>query len=330
MTNFFPINIDEAHLTEFRDSAIDPEIAALNFRSFDGSNENELDEAFTLLIEKPDHNNNGTLAGKSQNDLANTLRSGGWMFKGYKGICVKPNSPRKVKDENGKEKTIKYESPRGAGNQQIFIPCLSVRAGLEIATKMGEEVEKEYRQRIELLSPDKEDPDFWDWYLEHEGFIIITEGAKKACSLVSNGYPAIGLNGIWGWGTNDRDMFGNIEKDDRGKSLKTIHPDLEPFLDGREIVLALDRETTPDKVKMVEMAKVAFVRALDGEGIVVADLKWRNAKGSTKGIDDYIAAKGVKALDKIYAKRSEIQPLEFRLKNEHIENVCQKLKANRL
>jgi putative DNA primase/helicase len=243
------------------------------------------------------------LAGKSQNDLAKALRSGGWIFKGYKGVCVKPNSPRRVKDENGKEKIIKYESPRGAGNQQIFIPCLSVRAGLEIATKMAEEVEKEYRQRIELLSPDKEDPDFWDWYLEHEGFIIITEGAKKACSLVSNGYPAIGLNGIWGWGTNDRDMFGNIEKDDRGKSLKNIHPDLEPFLDGREIVLALDRDANPTTARRVDNAKASLVRTLDGEGIPISDLKWR----SPKGVDDYIAAKGVKAFDRLYTNRKSIK-----------------------
>ena len=308
MTNFFPVNIDEPHLADFRDSAIAPDIAALNFRSFDGSNDNELDEAFTLLVEEPNHNNNGTLAGKSQNDLANTLRSRGWIFEGYKGVCVKPNSPRKVKDENGKEKDIKYESPRGRGKLQLLIPRMSVRAGLEIVSKLGEEVAKEYRHRIELSAPGAEDPGFWDWYLEHDGFIIITEGIKKACSLVSNGYPAIALNGMWGWGTNIKDMFGNVERDDLGKSLKTIHADLEPFLDGREIVLALDREATPDKVTMVEMAKAAFVRALDGEGIVVTDLKWRNAKGSTKGIDDYIAAKGVKALDKAYAKRSEIQP----------------------
>jgi hypothetical protein len=308
MTNFFPDNIDEQHLAEFRSSAIADDIAALNFPSFDGSNEDELDEAFTLLIEKPDHNNNGTLAGKSQNELAKALRSGGWMFKGYKGVCVKPNSPRKVKDENGKWKDIRYESPRGKGKLQLLIPRISVRAGLEIASKLGEKIAEEYRHRIDLSTPGAEDLGFWDWYLEHDGFIIITEGIKKACSLVSNGYPAIALNGMWGWGTNIKDMFGNVERDDRGKSLKTIHPDLEPFLDGREIVLALDREATPDKVKMVEAAKAAFVRAIDGEGIVVTDLKWRNAKGSTKGIDDYIAAKGVKALDKAYANRSEIQP----------------------
>jgi predicted P-loop ATPase len=298
--------IEDRHAQELKASALTNDIAALNFRSFDGSNEDELDGAFTLLIEEPDHNNNGTLAGKSQKDLANTLRAGGWIFEGYKGICVKPNLPRKGKDENGKEKDIKYESPRGQGKLQLLIPRISVRAGLEIVSKLGEEVAEEYRHRIDLSAPGVEDPDFWDWYLEHDGFIIITEGAKKACSLVSNGYPAIALNGMWGWGTNIKDEYGNVEKDNCGKSLKTIHLDLEPFLDGREIVLALDREADVGKAKMVEMAKAAFVRALDGEGILVTDLKWRNPIGKTKGIDDYIAAKGVKALDRSYANRSDV------------------------
>jgi hypothetical protein len=302
MSNNFN-SIDDRHAQEFTDSAIAADIVNLNFRSFDGEDENAIDEAFTLLIAEPKHSNNGTLAGTSQKDLANILRGGGWIFEGHRGICIKPNFPRKVKDENGKEKDIKYESPRGTGSLQLFIPHVSVRAADAIAAKNGLTIE-----RAEQLSPEEVDPSFWEWILTTDIPSIITEGAKKACSLVSNGYSAIGLNGIWGYGTNIKDMFGNVEKDDRRKSLKTIHPDLEPFLDGREIVLALDREADPDKAKTVEMAKAAFVRALDGEEIVVTDLKWKNDKGSTKGIDDYIAARKVKALDRLYTNRSEIEP----------------------
>ena len=99
---------------EFRASAIADDIAALNFRFWNPLNENDLDEVFTLLVSEPEHRNNGTLAGRSQNDLANTLRSGGWIFEGHMGVSVKPDSPRK----NAEGKVIKYESPRGAGNQQ--------------------------------------------------------------------------------------------------------------------------------------------------------------------------------------------------------------------
>jgi putative DNA primase/helicase len=288
--------IDKRHAQEFTASAISSDIAALNFRSWNPLDENDLDDVFTLLIAAPEHRNNGTLAGRSQNVLANILRSGGWIFEGYRGISVKPDSPRK----NIEGKVIKYESPRGAGNQQLFIPRLSVRAGLVIAAKLGAAVEQEYRQRIELLVPEAADLGFWDWYLEHDGFIIITEGAKKACSLVSAGYPAIALNGVWGWGTNEKDMFGEIERGDFGESLKILNPDLEPFLAEREIILAFDRDESPLTVKKVEAAKTRFCQEIEGIVAGVTQLKW----SGHKGIDDLIAAKGVKALDKAYAKRS--------------------------
>jgi putative DNA primase/helicase len=64
-----------------------------------------------------------------------------------------------------------------------------------------------------------------DWFLSTGLPLIITEGAKKAAALVSAGYPAIALNGVWGWGTNEKDMFGEIERGDRGESLKILNPD---------------------------------------------------------------------------------------------------------
>jgi putative DNA primase/helicase len=296
MTN---INIDQQHLAEFNASKIESIIAALNCRSWNPEDEHDLDEVFTSIIPAPEHNNNGTLAGTSAQQLAGILRSGGWIFEGYKGVCVKPNAPRQDKDG----KTIKYESPRGVGNQQLFIPRVSVQAGIEIAIKFGSDFEQEYRQRIELLNFQAEDTGFWAWFEGTKIPIIITEGVKKALALISAGYPAIGLNGVWGWGTNIKDLFGGVEKDDRGKSLKTLHPDLEPFLDGRELVLAFDRDTNSATVRMVEAAKVALIQAIDDDPIEVTDLKWR----THKGIDDYIAAKGTKALDRIYSNRSEVK-----------------------
>ena len=306
-------NIDPQHIQDFRDSAISDDIADLNFRSFDGNDENELDEVFTLLIPEPDHSNNGTLSGTPQQELAAILRSGGWSFEGHKGKCVKPNSPRKVKDEKGnvvkdaegKEKVIKYESPRGFGSLQLLIPRVSWAIGRKIAAKAGSVVEAKYLARMDAnANPCELDCGFWDWILDTDLPIIITEGAKKACSLVSAGYPTIALNGIWGYGTNIKDMFENVERDEKGKSLKTIHPDLDPFLDGREIILAFDRDINPNTVRIVEAAKAAFLRTIGDDEIKVTQLKWR----TPKGIDDYIAAKREKGLDRIYTNRKEITP----------------------
>ena len=278
---------------ELKASAISDDIAALNFRTWNPFNENDLDEVFTLLVLEPEHRNNGTLAGRSANDLANTLRSGGWIFEGHLGVSVKPDLPRK----SAEGKIIKYESPRGAGNQQLFVPRVSVRVAAEIARKLGV-----VRDLNPILAPAAEDVGFWDWFLSTGLPLIITEGAKKAAALLSAGYAAIALNGVWGWGSNEKDMFGEIERGDRGESLKILNPDLEPFLDDREIVLAFDRDDSPVTIRKVEAAKTRFREEMEGIVAGVTQLKW----SGHKGIDDFIAAKGVKALDKAYAKRLEL------------------------
>jgi putative DNA primase/helicase len=278
---------------EFRASAIADDIADLNFRTWNPLDENDLDEVFTLLVAEPEHRNNGTLAGRSQNDLANTLRGGGWIFEGHRGVCVKPDSPRK----NADGKVIKYESPRGAGNQQLFVPHVSIRIADEIMGKLGF-----VREHPELLPPTDIDREFWVWYLSTDLPLIVTEGAKKAASFVSAGYPTIAFNGVWGWGTNEKDMFGEIERGSHGESLKILNPDLEPFLDDREIVLAFDRDDSPLTVKKVEAAKTRFRQEIEGIVTGVTQIKWTGYKGA----DDFIVGKGVKALHKAYAKRLEL------------------------
>jgi putative DNA primase/helicase len=305
MNNFLATNIDDRHLVEFKASAIAEDIIELNFRSWNPENENDLDEVFTLLVSEPEHRNNGTLAGRANEQLANTLRppwwrasrSGGWIFNGYKGVSVKPNSPRT--DSEGK--VIKYESPRGVGNQQIFIPCISARVGRIIATKIGQDAAIEYIKRTELRLPESEDTGFWG-FISTDFPLVVTEGVKKSAALVSAGYAAIALNGVWGWGNNVKDLFGEVEKGNRGENLKTLHTDLKPFLNSTEIVLAFDRDENPSTVRTVERAKTLFVREIEGEVSRITQIKWRGHKGA----DDYIAAKGIEALDRSYANRAEI------------------------
>jgi hypothetical protein len=313
MNNFLATSIDEQHLTEFKASEIAEDIIELNFRSWNPENENDLDEVFIQLVLEPEHRNNGTLAGPANQQLANILRSGGWIFKGYKGISVKPNSPR----TNSEGKVIKYESPRGVGNQQIFITRISVRVGHLIASKIGQDTAIEYAKRTELRLPESEDTEFWEWFYSKGFALVITEGVKKAAALISAGYAAIALNGVWGWGNNVKDMFGEIEKDDRGNKLKTLHPDLETFLNGREIVMAFDRDDISSTIHKVERAKTMFVREIEGEAVCVTQIKWRGHKG----IDDYIAAKGVKALDRAYANRSEIAQSKTKEERKTCGNV---------
>jgi Domain of unknown function (DUF3854) len=297
---------------EFKASAIADDIADLNFRTWNPLDENDLDEVFTLLVAEPEHRNNGTLAGRSQNDLANTLRGGGWIFEGHRGVCVKPDSPRK----NADGKTIKYESPRGAGNQQLFVPRVSVRIADSIAEKFGV-----VRERTKSLAPEAEDLEFWAWFLSTTLVLIITEGAKKAAALMSAGYPAIALNGVWGWGTNEKDMFGEVERGSHGESLKVLNPDLVTFLDEREIVLAFDRDEKPDTIKTVEAAKKRFRQEIEGIAAGVTQLKWKGYKG----VDDFLAAKGANKLDLAYSKRVCVELPILKEKRETIGDLSLKL-----
>jgi putative DNA primase/helicase len=236
LTNFQP-----EHIKEFRDSAIDDDIANLNFYSLLVGDEEGANYLYEKLNIEIDHLVGGSPKGSfgdygasGDAKLVNALLSGSWGFEGFKGVCAKLNSPLKL---NGKE--AKYLSVFGKGNQQLHIPKVTFKIGLEIATKS--DVRAEYIDRFgDDFPKDRslEDKGFWDWVLTLDKplQIIITEGAKKSCSLISAGYLAIGLNGMWGWGSNVKaldgekaDNFGN-KLDDKGKKEKLIHPDLVPFL----------------------------------------------------------------------------------------------------
>jgi P4 family phage/plasmid primase-like protien len=287
-------NLDTNHLQHLTESAISIDIAALNFYSWDANDENGGDNVFDLLVDNPKYRNNGTLSGGSNNALANVIRAGGWVFEGRLGVSVKPDCPRIVDG-----KIIKYESVRGC--QQLFVPRVSIRAAMAIAAKLG--IDREFDITTNTNS---EDLGFWDWFLSTGLPLIITEGCKKACAVVSAGYPAIALNGVYGWGSNDRDMFGNIEVDDSGDRIKTIVPELMPFIVDREIVMAFDLDDKPKTIAYVRRALHRFATSIVDISSRVSQLKW----AGSKGIDDLIVVKGVKNLDRIYNKRMPVKSVE--------------------
>jgi putative DNA primase/helicase len=276
------------HLAEFKASAIADDISVRNLRSFEPStnpndtgSEYELDEVFGILIDNPEHVNNGTLSGATLRLLFNILCHGGWVYEGRKGKIVKPNEPRKGKqkkilDADSKldieQKLIKYESVRGKGNQQIFIPHVTVRASLLIAKNL----------EIANYVPSSEDPsaidtNFWDCMAKGDYPIFITEGVKKTLSIISNGFPAIGLNGVCGWSNG---------KDENGKRL--IHQELLPFLNKkREWIIAFDIDKSPRTVKSVNAEKLAFCNCIEGKVSKVSEVNWNEAY---KGIDDFLAS----------------------------------------
>ncbi|QFS50775.1 hypothetical protein GXM_08269 [Nostoc sphaeroides CCNUC1] len=122
---------------------------------------------------------------------------------------------------------------------------------------------------------------FWAWVMAHPEIpVILTEGEKKGGCLLTLGFVAIALPGIWN---------GRVGKED----LEYLHPDLVPMAQkGRKFVILFDYETKPKTKQQVFSAtrrtcQVILQLACQCEVAVLP--------GPEKGIDDWVVALGKKA-----------------------------------
>ena len=120
--------------------------------------------------------------------------------------------------------------------------------------------------------------------LKKNGDVIITEGEKKADSLVFHGFTAIGLAGVDCW----RD----------GRSTEML-PELEAMnWRGRNVFIAFDSDvTTKDSVQRALKA-LACKLTEKGAKVRIATLPC-DLDGSKNGADDFIVKYGKEALDQL-------------------------------
>jgi hypothetical protein len=125
-------------------------------------------------------------------------------------------------------------------------------------------------------------PHFWKWLQNHPEIpIILTEGEKKAACLLSQGWVAIALPGIWN---------GRVGKKDFNE---TLHPDLVPMAQpGRKFIICFDFETNPKTQFALYQATCRTAKVIEAAGCVcqIALLP-----GPEKGVDDFVAAWGKEA-----------------------------------
>ncbi|MEM8780696.1 MAG: plasmid replication protein, CyRepA1 family, partial [Cyanobacteria bacterium P01_G01_bin.49] len=252
------------------------------------------------------------------------LENGGWWCSGLDLLthndslwgCFKPNTPRITTDYNDqghfkRQKTVKYEHPPKA-DTEIFALKVSYRIGLNIAKTVG--LEKQYRHRIlqtyrntiltdELSATgpydllyfpqfmESVDLGFWLWVINNPSLpLVITEGAKKAGALLSGGYCAIALPGIFNGYRQAKDETGS----------KIGQPHLIPQLQilatqGREIYFAYDSDSKLSTIANVNRAIEKTAKLLEKEGCSCKVIGWSNEH---KGVDDFIVARGIEAFEK--------------------------------
>lgn len=142
---------------------------------------------------------------------------------------------------------------------------------------------------------ESEDARFWNWLLSRPEIpVIITEGAKKSAALLSAGFAAIAVPGVWNTVTTPKDSQGNKT------GLPVIHEDIAPFINPqRRIYVAFDQDIKPKTAKAVAVAITRFARLAALQKCDVLNVRWRPDMG--KGADDVIARNGVQAMEEAIA-----------------------------
>lgn len=150
-----------------------------------------------LISDKLDRINcNGRVAEKYLKKYSH-LSDGGWFLPVLNPLadfsddywgCLKPVNPRTYQD-GIKLKTIKYEHPPGMPVQPFF---------LRVTARVWERIAQRYGVAMpELLPQTCYGKEFWKWVIANNLPLVITEGVKKAGSLLCAGYVGIGVPGIW-------------------------------------------------------------------------------------------------------------------------------------
>ena len=179
-----------------------------------------------------------------------------------------------------KGKVRKYENPAKRGQVGGFA-CVSKEIWQKVAARHGLTLPTDISDRY------WHGKEFWDWVIANNLPIVITEGMKKACSLLSLGYGAIALSGI---------TMGRQTLADGSVKLQEY---LEIFTtSGRDIYFCFDAETKSKTLFDVHLAQSRTGKLFADAGCNVKIIELPLLPNTDKtGADDFIVAKGAIAFD---------------------------------
>ena len=262
-------------------SSVDPEIVTLNVELLRGY------QPFERLFysDKIQRLNTGRLPSWIFKRYAH-LEQGGWWCSGVNPVtgegdlwgCFKPSRPR---IDAAKGKSQKYEHPLKA-QATLFALKVTDAVWQKVANRYG----------VEVLPTDiderRGDRGFWKWVANLKEIpVVLTEGAKKAASLLSQGFAAIGLPGIW----------GAYRKND---GLPSLIPQIECFAsNGKKIYLAFDQDEKRSTRQTNRKALWCTAKLLKDKGCDARIIAW---EPWIKGVDDLIVAKGGKHFTACYQR----------------------------
>ncbi|QHG20879.1 DUF3854 domain-containing protein [Nostoc sp. ATCC 53789] len=276
-TTEYPNNLTAAEYHELlAGSAIHPALIERNFFHVEGESVYD----FLFISDKIPRKNAGRVTDGYLKLYQHLLLGGTWIqsldpFKNWQPMewgRIKPNFPR-IDWQKGKP--VKYESPPKTPNRVTYF---------DVANPIWDRVAKRYlikryHSLLALRLLDKLNPlIFWEWIKQHPEIpIILCEGEKKAACLLSLGFVAIALPGIWN---------GRVGKQDFDERL---HPDLVPMAQaGRKFIILFDYETSSKTRWSVFQATVRTAKAIESAG---SECEVALLPGPEKGVDDFVVSR---------------------------------------
>ena len=255
------------HLQELTASGIDQTIIEANFESLYGNTAIEVVAGDYLDSLGGDAHQYATAPVRKALDLYDHLPDGGWWCSGLDPLNnwekmswgqFKPDNPRTSPDDPSK--SIKYE-----GQYQV-------------------------EARATFLD-DPNRPELWPEVAKDVSApIYLMEGSKKSGLLLTLGYAAIALPGIW---------MG------RRKDPERLIRELETFArPGREFIFVFDADEKRKTRQAVAKAIRATAKLLEAKGCKVRVARWLPSLG--KGIDDVWASAGADTVHEVLAAASPL------------------------
>ncbi|WP_316437093.1 plasmid replication protein, CyRepA1 family [Leptolyngbya sp. NK1-12] len=182
----------------------------------------------------------------------------------------KPDASTPVLDR-GKNKPAKYLSPRwGAGSSRLIL--------LDVPEQIWQRV----AQRYGVSMPLERSQGFWHWVWQQQLPVVLTEGEKKAGCLLTLGYAAIALPGI----------FGGYRKTGQ------LIPELERFATNkRSVFICFDYDARPVPQRQITLAITKLGQLLQAAACPVQVI---TLPGPEKGVDDFVMAQGAEAFQQRY------------------------------
>ncbi|MGV2831582.1 plasmid replication protein, CyRepA1 family [Myxosarcina sp. GI1(2024)] len=297
----------------YQGSGIHPDLIELNFFHLEG--QAALDRLF--ISEKLKRTNSGAISYSILKRYRH-IEAGGWWVSGIDVLNnyhddlwgqFKPLQPRLSAD---KGKIIKYEGPP---KHPTGIIALKV-SRLLWHSVAGINSIKLFLSPLALRLSDRTTPiSFWEWVINNpEVPLIITEGAKKAAALISAGYAAIALPGVFNGYRQPKDEFG------RNTGLAKLIPQLQVFATpGRTVYFAFDRDTKASTIANVNSAIAKTGKLFTKAGVDVKVIRWQEeglcgefssppcTPRSAKGVDDLIVEHGAEAFHQAYSKALSLE-----------------------